>query len=161
MAAGGWFTRTVPSYAFDISTDISQRLRRQGNLEESDALPSGRRLLAIRPERKFAISFVVGAALVVFCYLGRLRIRWWPIHPAVFLLWNWYHVSKLTFSFLVGWAIKAGVTKYAGWKMVQRLRPMMIGLIAGDMLGAFLPAMISALYYFLTGKLPQSFNIMP
>jgi len=36
------------------------------------------------------------------------------------------------------------VTKYGGWSMVQKVRPVMIGLIAGDMLGAFVPALISA-----------------
>ena len=37
----------------------------------------------------------------------------------------------------------------------------MIGLIAGDMLGAFVPPIISAVYYLLTEKQPPSYNIMP
>ena len=37
----------------------------------------------------------------------------------------------------------------------------MIGVIAGDMLGAFLPAVISAVYYGITKEPPRSFNIMP
>jgi hypothetical protein len=161
MAAGGWFTRWVPSYPFDISTDISLRLRGQGKLAESDALPSCKRPFAAKPERKFMISLVVGAALVILCYVGRIHVRKWPIHPAVFMLWNWYHVSTLTFSFLLGWAIKTGVAKYGGWGTVQRVKPLMIGLIAGDMLGALVPAIISAVYYLASGELPPSFKIMP
>ena len=161
MAAGGWFTKTVPSYPFEISAGMSQRLRSQSTFEESDSMPSWRRPLAARPEKKFAISFVVGAALVVICYIGRLRITGWPIHPAVLLLWNWYHVSKLTFSFFLGWAIKRGVSRYGGIKMVQHLKPVMIGLIAGEMLGGFIPAIISAIYYFVTGEVPKAYLVMP
>jgi hypothetical protein len=161
MAAGPWFTRMVPSYPFDISTGISQRLRGQGTLAESDAMPSWKRPLNARPDGEFMISFVVGAALVVLCYVGRLRVRKWPIHPAVFMLWNWTHAASLTFSFLLGWAIKTGVAKYGGWRTAQRMKPIMIGLIAGAMLGALVPAIISALWYFATGKLPPRFVILP
>jgi hypothetical protein len=37
----------------------------------------------------------------------------------------------------------------------------MIELIAGDLLGALVPAVISALFYFFTGDAPLSFNVMP
>ncbi|MHC4505913.1 MAG: DUF6785 family protein, partial [Planctomycetota bacterium] len=161
MAAGGWFTHTVPSYPFNISAGMSQRLRSQGTFEESDSMPSWRRPLAARPEKKFAISFIVGAVLVVICYMGRLHITGWPFHPAVLLLWNWFHVSKLTFSFFLGWAIKKGASRYGGIVMVQRLKPVMIGLIAGEMLGGFIPAIISAVYYFVTGETPKAYLVMP
>ena len=161
MAAGGWFTRTVPTYPFELSTDIAQRLEGQGALGASDGLTSWQRLTLARPEPKFAISFVIGALLVVGCYIGRLRIKGWPINPAVFLLWSWSHCAKLTFSFFIGWSIKAGVAKYGGWRMVGKVKAIMIGVIAGDMLGAFVPALISAVYYFVTGRPPPSYNIMP
>jgi hypothetical protein len=161
MAAGGWFTRTVPSYPFHISADMAQRLKSQGRLEESDALPAWKRPFVARPERKFAISFIVGVALVVGAYIGRLRVRGWPVHPAILLLWSWYHCAKLAFAFFVGWTIKTLVTRYGGWKTVQRVKPIMIGLIAGDMLGAFVPAIISALYYFVSGELPPRYSVLP
>ena len=161
MAAGGWFTRSVPSYPFEISTGIAQRLESQGVLEESDNYSPMERLQAIRPERKFAISFVVGAVLVVLCYIGRIRIANFPLNPAVFLLWSWYHCAKLTFSFFIGWAIKAAATRYGGWHYVQKVQVIMFGMIAGDMLGAFIPSLISGLYYLIVGEPPPSFNIMP
>jgi hypothetical protein len=64
-------------------------------------------------------------------------------------------------SFMIGWAIKAAAVRYGGWRLVQRVQPFMIGLIAGDMLGAFVPAIISAVYYLITGAPPPSYNIMP
>ncbi len=161
MAAGSWFTRWVPSYPFDISTSISQRLRGQGTLAASDAMPSWKRPFNARPNGEFMISFAVGAALVVLCYVGRIHVRKWPIHPAVFMLWNWFHASSLTFSFLLGWAIKTAVAKYGGWRTAQRVKPIMIGLIAGAMLGALVPAIISAVYYLASGELPPSFKILP
>jgi hypothetical protein len=161
MAAGGWFTRTVPTYPFEISTDMAQRLKSQGALTASQGLTVWERLRAIRPQPVFAVSFVIGVLLVVGCYVGRIRIPGWPINPAVFLLWSWAHCAKLTFSFFVGWAIKSAVARYGGWQAVKRVRPIMIGLIAGDMLGAFIPAIISAVYYFVTGEPPRSYNIMP
>jgi len=161
MAAGGWFTRTVPSYPFEISTDIAQRLQSQGALEASDGMSSMQRVLAIRPETKFTVSFVVGALLVVICYIGRIRVKNWPLNPAVFLLWSWFHCAKLAFSFFLGWLIKAMATRYGGWQVVQRIQVFMIGIIAGDMLGAFVPSAISAMYYLVTHELPQGYNIMP
>ncbi len=161
MAAGGWFTRAVPSYPFEISTDISQRLKSQGALAASDALGPWQRLAAFQPDKQFSVSFVIGVLLVVGCYVGRIRIKGWPINPAVFLLWSWWHCAKLTFSFLLGWGIKAAATRYGGVPMVEKVKTVMIGVIAGDMLGAFVPAVISAIYYFATGNPPPSYNIMP
>lgn len=161
MAAGGWFTYTVPTYPFEISTDLAQRLEGQGLLAASDTLTAWQRLLAFRPEPTFTISFAIGVLLVVGCSIGRLRVKGWPINPAVFLLWSWSHCAKLTFSFMVGWAIKTVAVRYGGWRLVQRVQPVMIGLIAGDMLGAFVPAIISAVHYVVTDTPPPSYNIMP
>ncbi len=161
MAAGGWFTRAVPSYPFEISTDIAQRLKSQGALAASDALGPWERIKSIQPEKPFAISFIIGVLLVVGCYVGRIRIKGWPINPAVFLLWSWSHCAKLAFSFFVGWLIKAAATRYGGVPMVEKVKVIMIGVIAGDMLGAFIPAVISAIYYFVTGSPPRSYIIMP
>lgn len=161
MAAGGWFTYTVPTYPFEISTDLAQRLQNQGLLASSDALTPWQRLSAMRPEPTFAVSFVIGVLLVVVCSIARLRVKGWPINPAVFLLWSWSHCAKLTFSFMIGWAVKTVALRYGGWRLVERVRAVMIGLIAGDMLGAFVPAIISAVYYFITGAPPPSYNIMP
>ena len=136
-------------------------MQAQNALAASDALSPLQRLAAIRSEPGFLLTFSIGALLVVGSYIGRIRIKNWPINPAVFLLWSWSHCAKLTFSFFVGWAIKTGVARYGGWKQVQAVQVAMIGVIAGDMLGAFLPAIISAAYYFATGEPPPSYNIMP
>ena len=161
MVAGSWFTRVVSKYPFQLSGDLALRLKGQGLLAESDSLTTWQRMLAARPGTEFVVSFAIGAALVLGCYVGRLRIRGWPIVPSVLLLWSWWHCAKLTFSFFLGWAIKSAIARYGGWDMVRHMRPLMIGLVAGDMLGAFFPAIISAVYYGVTGERPPGYSIMP
>jgi len=60
----------------------------------------------------------------------------------------------MAFSFGIGWAIKALVSKYGGGHMYQRLKPLMIGLIAGSMVAKFLPMIIGTVYYLITGHSP-------
>jgi len=43
----------------------------------------------------------------------------------------------------------------------QRLKPLMIGLIAGEVLGALLPSIIGAIYFMCTGKVPPRFMVLP
>ncbi|MHC4248138.1 MAG: DUF6785 family protein [Planctomycetota bacterium] len=156
-----WTTQAVPKYPFRIAVDAEQKLAGQGVLEESDSMSSLGRVFAIRPGAGFAVSFIIGAALVVGAYVGRLRVKGWPIHPAVFLIWWWGPGARFAFSFLLGWFIKHMVLKYGGWSVCQRLKPVMFGLIAGEMLGGVIPAIISVLYYLVSGELPAPYSFMP
>ena len=61
----------------------------------------------------------------------------------------------------LGCLIKVLVTKYGGAGAYRRLKPVMIGIIAGDMLGGLIPMVIGAIYYFATGKVPKSFTVLP
>jgi hypothetical protein len=54
-------------------------------------------------------------------------------------------------SFMIGWIIKTLVNKYGGEKMYQSLKPFMIGVIAGDMAGQFVPMLAGTVYYLVTG----------
>jgi len=53
------------------------------------------------------------------------------------------------------------VTKYGGAGGYQKLKPLMLGLIAGDMMGGGIPIIIGLVYYLVTGLPPKSFRIMP
>ncbi len=67
----------------------------------------------------------------------------------------------LASSFLAGWAIKTLVTKYGGAAWYQRLKPLMFGLVAGEMLGALAPMLAGFVYWLMTGQPPKAFNILP
>jgi hypothetical protein len=60
---------------------------------------------------------------------------------------GYYHY----FSFFLGWIIKTGITKYGGATAYQNAKPLMIGLIAGSMLGKFIPVVVGPISYFVTG----------
>ena len=161
MLAGWWLTKIVASYPFDNSTAIAQRLVPQGRLLESDGLSAWQRMAAAQPDSVFLSSAAVGAILVISAYIGCIRIPGWSINPAVLLFRSSWHCGKLAFSFFVGSLSKASITDVGGAVTVQRVKPVMIELIAGDLLGALVPAVISALFYFFTGDAPLSFNVMP
>jgi len=92
-----------------------------------------------------------------------IRLRWpkWPLHPVLFLIWNTYGGRVFAASFLGGWGIKVLVTQYAGASWYQRLKPLMFGLIAGEMLGGLVPIAIGFVYWLATGLPPKVFNILP
>ena len=60
---------------------------------------------------------------------------------------GYYHY----FSFFLGWLIKTGITKYGGATAYQNAKPFMVGLIAGSMLGKFVPVVVGPACYFITG----------
>ena len=65
-------------------------------------------------------------------------------------------------SLLLGWVIKTGVTKFGGGKKYHELKPMMVGIIAGDLLGGLLFMIIGASYHAMTGRqTPIQYQIFP
>ena len=60
----------------------------------------------------------------------------------------------MAWSFLIGWAIKTAVSRYGGGKAYQRIKPLMIGIIAGDLAGRFTPMLVGIIFYAFTGKRP-------
>ena len=80
---------------------------------------------------------------------------------SLFLMWQNYPGGVMAVSFLVGWLIKVTVTKYGGAAGYLKLKPLMIGVIAGEILGAALPMIYGAMRFIFTGQPPTVFNIMP
>ena len=67
----------------------------------------------------------------------------------------------LAASFIIGWAVRMLVMRFGGAMVYQRCKPLMYGLVAGDVLGGIVPLVISTIYYFATGNEPLQFNVMP
>jgi hypothetical protein len=98
--------------------------------------------------------------VILFTVLRR-RFAWWPLHPVMFLVLYSWQSTVLAFSFLLGWLIKRSVAKYGGSRGTQKLKALMIGLIAGDMLAGVIAMIIGFLYYRITGRPPIAYRIMP
>ncbi|MBN1864946.1 MAG: hypothetical protein JW808_08600 [Victivallales bacterium] len=156
-----WGSDLVPKFAFDETIKVKQRLQAQGIAEEAAGLSGWQRMAYISPDKTSMASFVVGLVLVLVFTFGRLRFAKWPLHPVFFLVFFSYSGYMFAFSFLFGWAIKALVTKYGGEKAYHWFKPFMFGMIAGDMLGGFIPIVVGWIYYWVTGDLPKPFFILP
>ena len=103
----------------------------------------------------------LGLALVVGCAVLRLRVPWWPIHPILFVVWGTYAVACFYFSFLLGWAVKCAVVGIGGAKSYGSVKPLMIGLVSGEVLAILFWTVVGAVYYFNTGLAPLAYQVFP
>ncbi|MBT3378639.1 MAG: hypothetical protein HN742_27020 [Lentisphaerae bacterium] len=159
--ADRWANVNVPTFAFNQTVSMKQKLEAQGALSSAMSAHGFERFGRTAPKLDVAISAIAGLVLVLVVSAGRLRFAHWPLHPILFLIWHTYPGKAFAASFLIGWFIKRTITKYGGARLYQDLKPLMFGLIAGDMLGGIIPIVIGAIYYLITGELPVKFSIMP
>ncbi|MFW5698837.1 MAG: DUF6785 family protein, partial [Planctomycetota bacterium] len=78
-------------------------------------------------------AYGAGAGIVASLGVLRMFFAWWPLHPIGFLAATSYPAWLMWFSFLLGWAWKAGVMRYGGPGAYRRLKSVAIGMIAGEM----------------------------
>lgn len=74
-----------------------------------------------------------GAAAVCAMIFARSRLLWFPLHPLGYIMAPSFPMNQLWFSIFAGWLIKTQVMRYGGNDTHQQLRPMMIGLILGNL----------------------------
>lgn len=158
-----WATNTAPRSAFVEALAIDQRLSAQGEREYAHAVSGWRRFVDPSPNSTQLYYLAAGCLLVGSFAFCRLRYANWPLHPVMFLTWATWPGRMFAVSFLIGGVLKLLVTKYGGAKTCQSLKPLMIGVIAGEMLGGVIPSIVGFLYYMLTNpqRLPVPFSIMP
>lgn len=147
---------------FNDVIGIMQRLDAQGQLADAGAATGLSRFLQASPNAQAITTFLISGALVLIFSGLRLRFANWPLHPVMFLVWSTYAGNCFAQSFLIGWFIKVFITKYGGARIYQQMKPLMFGLIAGEMLGGVIPMIVSLVYYMMTGgELPKPFFVMP
>jgi hypothetical protein len=157
----GWAGRSLPMMPFD---ELSKQLAdMRTNLTVADATAndglSSLRDIRLSPKAWGWIS--VGVGLITLCALARLRLPWWPIHPVLFLIWGTMPSSRLAVSFLLGWAIKLVVIKTTGVRGYRAVLPLMVGVIAGELLAGIGWIAVGWVYYLSTGLIPASYRIYP
>ena len=84
------------------------------------------------------LSMAGGALLVAALSWLRLNYVWWPIHPLGFVMATSWASLNLWFSLFVGWFLKLLTIRYTGLRGYVRFRPLFMGVILGDVLGAVL-----------------------
>jgi hypothetical protein len=158
-ASDGW-SMCVPGISFDAFIATEERFEAANGHPLGDHYAGWEKIAAIRPVRAHVTAFAATLALVLAFAAARIRFPWWPLHPVLFVALGTYQSRILAFSFLLGFGIKTAVSRIGGGRLCERVKPLMIGLIAGDLLGAILPNLIGAVYYFTTGLLPKSFMVL-
>lgn len=75
---------------------------------------------------------LVGAALIVLLGACRLRFARWPFVPIALCMATSGALGAMWFSILIGWACKASVMRIGGVAVYNRLRPVFLGLVIGE-----------------------------
>ena len=156
-----WATQAVPAMPFRAAGAAVSELKGSNELRASLEVGALDRLTALDPQRGAVGWAALGVALVLGCAAARLRLPWWPIHPVLFLVWGTYPNGQFWLSFMLGWAIKAAITKTTGAKGYHGLKPLMVGVIAGELTAGLLWVAWGVIYYQATGLPPKSYTIFP
>lgn len=106
-------------------------------------------------EREAIAPFAIAFGLVLLFAFLRLRTSWWPLHPILLVTMGSWHLRVLAGSFLIGCGIKAAVQKYGGARLYNRLLPLMVGIVGGNVLWQLVELAVGVLYYANTGVRPK------
>ncbi len=143
----GWSSDRI----YNVAEKSASQLDALGTTETVREYGALDRIRNMRPDSRFMIPMLSGFLLLIGCSVLRLRFTWWPLHPVILLLFGAMLFGRFSFSFLLGWAIKSAVSKFGGAAKYTETKPLMIGVIAGDLLGGFLFMIIAWIYFALTG----------
>ena len=157
----GFGTRSVPRYAGDGAVKARRRLQAQNMLEHSERVSGWARFRNMKPDKRSTIAFLVALGGVLACSAGRLRFANWPLHPVFFLVWSGYAGYMMAWSFLLGCFLKFAITRYGGARSYQNVKPLMFGLIAGDMIAGLAVIVMGLVYNLATGQLPKAYWVLP
>ncbi len=155
-----WSSETMPRRTFDALAEHTSNMSARGILSEVCAQSPVERLRNFSPQPGAYIWFITGLVLVLVTAFAHIRIPWWPFHPVMFIIWGTWSAERIAAPFLIGWAIKSVVVKVAGAEGYNKGKPIMVGLIAGDLLSGILWVIVGICYYFITGYTPVDYSIL-
>jgi hypothetical protein len=159
---GNWGTRKVPSFTFISASQEIDKLKSAELLEEAGDETGLARILEMDPDSNFLTAAGIGLLLVLLVHYARLRWNWWPIHPVLFMVWAANPLAHFAPSFFLGWIVRTLIVNLGGGKAYQRVKPLMYGLIAGDLLGGLLFMGWGAGAYLMDGERPSAdYQIFP
>jgi hypothetical protein len=91
-----------------------------------------------RPAGTAFLGLLAGGGLVAALAWLRLHFVWWPVHPLGFAMASSWASVNLWFSLFLGWLFKLLIIRYTGLRGYVGFRPLFMGVILGDILGAVL-----------------------
>jgi len=156
-----WATEWSAKLPYSLLDREIQELKAAGTFERASAMRGLERVAAIRPRPRFVTFTSVGLVLFAACALLRIRFPKWPLHPVLFLVWRTGAMARLSTSFFIGWFIKVLIVRFGGGHVYRKLKPLMIGVIAADLLGGLIWMLVGAIYYAITGYPPSKYAVFP
>ena len=104
------------------------------------------RLPLVSPNPAQLRFFVFGMVAVLAFSALRFRFSRFPLHPILFLVWGSYASNTVWWSFLVGGIVKVAVVRFGGGRSYKNLKPLFLGLIAGELGFAGMNVLYNLLY---------------
>jgi hypothetical protein len=156
-----WGSRHVPTFALNNATTLKQQIKARGEEEQAMTPPGWPNLRRLHMEPSCGWAMMIGLVAAVGLATARLRLPWWPLHPIMVVTCATSPLMRTAPSFLLGWLVKLAVDRYGGPTLVNRLKPLMFGLIGGEVLGAIVPSLIGAIYFFVTRETFVDFWVLP
>ncbi len=156
-----WARQTLPSMPFDRLAQLTSDLDAVDELAAATDSTGWGIFSRISPQSHAVRWLLLGVALAIVTAALRLRFTWWPIHPVLFLIWGSDPAGRFCFSFMLGWLIKTCVIQTVGARGHSSVLPVMVGVIAGELLAALLWAGVAAVYFALTGVIPPAYAVFP
>ena len=150
-------THTLPRVAFDAFVQYASQSAAEGRIAAATGATGWARWALVRPDSGALLWLAFGFALALGTAAARLRLPWWPLHPVAFLVWDTYALIVFGPSFLLGWLIKSAVVGTAGARGYHAVKPLMVGIIAAELLSGLGWMVVGAVYFFATGKTPPTY----
>ena len=146
-----WANQDLPAMVFQAPQRAAAALTVTGSLQTVQGYGPLERLAHFQPVPRTVYWAMTGLGAVLLLSALRLRFTWWPLHPIFVLVWGSWYMGYYGMSILLGWAVKSVVTRLGGGRTYARLKPLMVGVIAADVLAAFLRLIVGAVSYSITG----------
>lgn len=156
----GWASSWAVTSPFDT---CARYVREMIDVGEFDAASKGTflsRLPLAHATPSHLRFFLSGIVLVFLCSALRFKYSKFPIHPVLFLIFGAYPAMNTWSSFLVGWFIKSLVVRFGGGSVYQRLKPLFVGLIAGEVVFIGFHIVFNLLYLAIFHVAP-TFGVSP
>jgi|GEM_PF-525005 len=148
-----------PTMVYSATERLVTKLDLSGDLEKVNSYTGIEHLANMRPQKGFLLYAAIGFGAVIAMSAMRLRWTWWPFHPIVLIAFGAWTMGRYGWSFLLGWLLKAMVLKLSGSAKYMELRPMIIGVVVGDLLAGFIIFVMLWIYYFYSGTVPPRFDL--
>lgn len=154
----GWASFSCPNNTFDQVARLFSEMKELKEFAVADATHGFAKLALVRADPTMLRFFLTGAGLVALCAVLRFRFSRFPVHPVLFMVWGTYPCKVMWASFLLGWFVKTLIVRFGGGGVYQKLKPLFIGLISGELLAVGLHIVANLLYLWVRG-VPTSVGI--